>query len=95
VTNWLFLVVIGAIAIILAEIIPGISPVLAESWYPGEGLKQGDYFRYNVCWTDHNNCAPFEIDFWIKSKTLDGSGWNLEFAAIDGSITQKLSLIHI
>src|SRR2546427_387809 len=72
VASWFFLVAIGYTAIILAGIIPGILPIFAESWYPGQGLKQGDYFRYNVCWTDHNNCAPFEIDFWVKSKTLDG-----------------------
>ena len=90
--SWFFLVAIGYTAIILAGIIPGILPIFAESWYPGQGLKQGDYFRYNLCWTDHNNCAPFEIDFWVKSKTLDGNGWNLEFAAIDGSIIQKGSV---
>ena len=88
-TRWFFPVIIVAATIILAGVISGISPVFAESWYPGQGLKQGDYFRYNVCWTNHNNCDFFEIDFWVKSKTLDGNGWNLEFAAIDGSIKQK------
>ena len=61
----------------------------AATWYPGEGLKQGDYFRYDVCWTDFHNCSPLEIDFWVKNQTSDGSGWNLEFLAIDGAIVQK------
>jgi hypothetical protein len=61
----------------------------ADSWYPGKGLKQGDYFSYNVCWTDWHNCAQLTMNFWVKNETSDGSGWNLEFLAIDGSIVQK------
>lgn len=61
----------------------------SDSWYPGKGLKQGDYFSYNVCWTDWHNCAPFQMSFWVKNETSDGSGWNVVFAAVDGSITQK------
>ena len=72
-----------------------ISPVLlqsahaADSWYPGKGLKQGDYFSYNVCWTDWHNCTPLQMNFWVKNETSDGSGWNLVFVAIDGSNIQK------
>ena len=61
----------------------------SESWYPGKGLKQGDYFSYNVCWTDWHNCAPLQMNFWIKNETSDGSGWNVLFATIDGSTVQK------
>ncbi len=61
----------------------------ADSWYPGKGLKQGDYFSYNVCWTDWHNCAPLQMNFWVKNETSDGSGWNVVFVAIDGSIVQK------
>ncbi len=61
----------------------------AATWYTGQGLKQGDYFRYNVCWIDWHNCSPLEIDFWVKDQASDGSGWNLEFLVIDGSIKQK------
>jgi plastocyanin len=60
-----------------------------DSWYPGKGLKQGDYFSYNVCWTDWHNCAPLQMNFWIKNETSDGSGWNVVFVAVDGSNTQK------
>ena len=61
----------------------------AASWYPGQGLKQGDYFSYNVCWTDWHNCAPLQMNFWVKNETSDGSGWNVVFLAVDGSIVQK------
>lgn len=61
----------------------------SDSWYPGKGLKQGDYFSYDVCWTDWHNCAPFQMNFWVKNETSDGSGWNLEFLAVDGSTVQK------
>ncbi|MDE1817024.1 MAG: hypothetical protein KGI19_00290 [Thaumarchaeota archaeon] len=60
-----------------------------DSWYPGKGLKQGDYFSYNVCWTDWHNCTPFQMTFWVKNETSDGSGWNIVFLAVDGSIVQK------
>ncbi len=26
------------------------------SWYAGEGLKQGDYFRYSMCHVDQRMC---------------------------------------
>jgi hypothetical protein len=61
----------------------------ADSWYPGEGLKQGDYYSYNVCWTDWHNCAALTMNFWVKNETSDGNGWNVVFLAIDGSIVQK------
>lgn len=61
----------------------------SDSWYPGKGLKQGDYFSYNVCWTDWHNCTPFQMDFWVKNETSDGNGWNVVFVAVDGSNVQK------
>jgi len=65
------------------------SAFAANSWYPGEGLKTGDYYRYNVCFTDWHNCTPVEIDFWVQNKTSDGTGYNLQMLAIDGSNIQK------
>jgi len=26
----------------------GLHSAFADTWYPGEGLKVGDYYRYNV-----------------------------------------------
>jgi hypothetical protein len=59
----------------------------ADSWYPGKGLKQGDYFRYNMGWVQWENGAPVEIDFWVKNQT--NNGINLEMVVHDGSVIQK------
>ncbi|MGI0026939.1 MAG: hypothetical protein ACREAD_03775 [Nitrosopumilaceae archaeon] len=67
----------------------GLHSAFAETWYPGQGLKVGDYYRYSVCFTDWHNCTPIEIDFWVQNKTSDGSGYNLQMLAIDGSNVQK------
>jgi hypothetical protein len=67
----------------------GLNSAFADTWYPGEGLKTGDYFRYNVCFTDWHNCTPIELDFWVQNKTSDGTGFNLQLLAIDGSNIQK------
>jgi len=72
-----------------------VAPVILQSahatdtWYPGKGLKQGDYYSYNVCFTDWHNCAQLQMNFWVKNETSDGSGWNVVFVAVDGSIVQK------
>ncbi len=67
----------------------GLHSAFADTWYPGEGLKVGDYYRYNVCFTDWHNCTPIELDFWVQNKTSDGTGFNLQLLAIDGSNIQK------
>ncbi len=66
-----------------------VNSAFAQTWYPGEGLKVGDYYRYNVCFTDWNNCSQIELDFWVQNKTSDGNSYNLQFLALDGSIVQK------
>ncbi|MGI0073637.1 MAG: hypothetical protein ACREA3_07480 [Nitrosotalea sp.] len=83
-------IIVASLALIIGiGIISTVPQVFATTWYPGQGLKQGDFYRYNVCWTDWHNCAPLEIDFWVKNQTSDGTGWNLEMVAIDGSTVQK------
>ncbi|MGI0062923.1 MAG: hypothetical protein ACREBA_10780, partial [Nitrosotalea sp.] len=52
-------------------------------WYPGMGLKQGDYFKYDLGWVQWHNGAPVEIDFWVKNQT--SNSLNLEMVAHDGS----------
>jgi plastocyanin len=56
----------------------------ADTWYAGEGLKEGDFFRYNLCHVDLDSCTPFEMDFWVEGKTEHGE-WNLEVLVIDGN----------
>jgi hypothetical protein len=57
------------------------------SWYAGEGLKQGDYFRYTMCHVDYKECATFEMDFWIKGDKQVGSEtkWLAEAVVYDGN----------
>ena len=75
-------------AIVVLSMVLTIPSVLADNWYVGKGLKQGDYFRYNVCHIDYHNCAPLEIDFWVQNQTSDGN-WNLQFLAIDAKEIQR------
>ena len=46
---------------------------LPGSWYVGEGLKQGDYFSYNLCHVDYKECADFQMDFWMEGDTKVGT----------------------
>ena len=57
------------------------------SWYAGEGLKQGDYFRYSLCHVDYKECTTFEMDLWIKGDKQVGTEdkWLAEVAVFDGS----------
>ena len=58
-------------------------------WYPGEGLKHGDYFSYNMCHVDYKECSPFQMDFWIAGDIQDESEtkWLVETVVYDGSKT--------
>ncbi len=57
------------------------------TWYVGEGLKQGDFFRYSMCHVDYKECANFELDFWIKGDKQVGSEtkWLAEAVVYDGN----------
>lgn len=55
----------------------------AETWYVGQGLKEGDYFRYDVCQVDYKSCTKFEMDFWVKGKTTNGD-WDMQVLVKEG-----------
>jgi plastocyanin len=55
----------------------------ADTWYVGQGLKEGDYFRYDLCQVDYKSCTQFEMDFWIKGKTEHGD-WNMQVLVMEG-----------
>ena len=59
------------------------------SWYAGEGLKQGDYFSYDLCHVDYKECVEFEMSFWIRGDIQVGSEtkWLAEVLVYDGSKT--------
>ncbi len=73
--------------IITVSFLTTVPNVFAATWYPGEGLKQGDYYKYKICTADWHNCEPIEIDFWVQNQT--SSGTNLMMVVTDGSIVQK------
>ncbi len=57
------------------------------SWYAGEGLKQGDYFSYSMCYVDYKECVEFGLDLWIKGDIQVGTEtkWLAEVVVYDGS----------
>jgi len=65
----------------------GVSLPGDPTWYAGINLKQGDFFRYNLCHVDYKECAPFEMDIWIKGDTKSGTEekWNTEVVVYDGN----------
>ena len=75
--------------IILLSLVLVMPPVFADTWYVGKGLKQGDFFRYNVCHINYHNCTPLEIDFWVKNQSSTSHDYFLQMFAIDGNSTQK------
>ena len=57
------------------------------SWYVGEGLKPGDYFRYSMCHVDYKECVRFEMELWIRGDVQSGSEtkWLAETVVYDGN----------
>jgi len=42
------------------------------SWYAGENLKVGDYFKYKVCHAEYKDCTDFWFSMWLEKEVLDG-----------------------
>ncbi|RNJ79716.1 MAG: peptidase [Nitrosopumilus sp. H8] len=63
----------------------------AGSWHVGEGLKQGDYFYYSMCYVDYKECVNFEMELWIKGDVQSGSEtkWLAEAVVYDGNKVVK------
>jgi len=57
------------------------------SWYLGEGLKAGDYFKYSLCEIDLNDCAPITFEMWIKGSIpyISETLWDAKVAILDGN----------
>ena len=60
-------------------------------WYVGEGLKQGDYFSYELCYVDYKECADFQMDIWIEGDIQIGSEtkWLAQAVVYDGNKVVK------
>lgn len=75
-------------AILLAAPIGMRAAFADNTWYVGKGLKEGDYFRYDLCQVDYKSCTEFEIDFWIKGKTEHGD-WDMQVLVKEGNKVVK------
>ena len=42
------------------------------SWYPGENLKVGDYFKYKVCHAEYKDCTDFWLTIWLEKEVTSG-----------------------
>ena len=57
------------------------------TWHAGEGLKQGDYFSYSMCYVDYKECAKFSLEMWIEGDIQVGSEtkWLAQVVVYDGN----------
>ena len=42
------------------------------SWYPGENLKVGDYFKYKICHVEYKDCTDFWFSMWLEKEMTSG-----------------------
>jgi len=52
------------------------------SWYPGENLKVGDYFKYKVCHAEYKDCTDFWFSMWLEKEVFDGPEDVLRFQVL-------------
>jgi len=49
------------------------------SWYAGENLKVGDYFKYKVCHAEYKDCTDFWFSMWLEKEVTSGPEDKLRF----------------
>ena len=61
------------------------------SWYAGENLKVGDYFKYKVCHAEYKDCTEFWFSMWLEKEVLGGPEDKLRFQILveDGNKVLK------
>jgi len=52
------------------------------SWYAGENLKVGDYFKYKVCHAEYKDCTEFWFSMWLEKEILEGPEDKLRFQVL-------------
>jgi len=64
------------------------------SWYVGEGLKQGDYFVYEMCHVDYKECTKFTMEFWFEGdiQVESETKWLVQALVYDGAKVLKGTL---
>ncbi len=61
------------------------------SWYAGENLKIGEYFKYKVCHAEYKDCTDFWFSMWVEKEILGGLEDKLRFQVLieDGNKVLK------
>jgi|APSaa5957512535_1039671.scaffolds.fasta_scaffold20407_3 hypothetical protein len=56
-----------------------------KSWSFFDGIKQGDYFSYEICIIKNGECDYFGMDFWIEQETIYNSKpvWKIQTIIYD------------
>ena len=60
------------------------------SWYVGEGLKVGDFFKYKLCHQMYKDCTDFWMSFWVEKEiTVPEDLWRFQVLIEDGNKVVK------
>ena len=61
------------------------------SWYPGENLKVGDYFKYKLCHESYKDCTDFWFSMWLEKEVFVGPEEKFRFQVLieDGNKVLK------
>ena len=43
------------------------------TWYPGENLKIGEYFKYEMCHAEYKDCSDFLFSYWIEKDIISNN----------------------
>ena len=69
---------------VISLLIPGYAQT-EDGWYLGKGLKVGDYFEYNLCHIELNDCSNINFKIWIKGENPVTNTWIAEVVVFDGN----------
>jgi hypothetical protein len=61
------------------------------TWYLGENLKVGDYFKFKVCHASFKDCSEFLMSMWIEKEVFQGGEEKLRIQVVieDGNKVLK------
>ena len=61
------------------------------TWYLGENLKVGDYFKFKVCHASFKDCTEFWMSIWIEKEVFEGGEEKLrsQVVIVDGNKVLK------
>ena len=52
------------------------------TWYPGENLKVGDYFKYKLCHESYKDCTDYWFSMWLEKEVLGGPEEKFRFQVL-------------